>query len=1499
MLGGQPNVDSSTTANSSVNTISIKHARGSSQSFITNHPQRMQQELAAPGNNGSGNGARPSSRNGYPQTEPSLDLVSSRRLHGSSASSSASSSSSTPVSSMPAGSSRPFIPISGVLNNPTKRPSSTPKPTKADIPPVAPVPIRKVKASEFDSYIKHITPVFERYQSNRAGAKLADGANVHSPRSPFGSSFESLASHLQPQIMAPSLTQSMEVMDKIESARNPYSVPDLPELKEPVPMKPAMPDTPALSTVPSIFFDPDFNFENPRTFDLVCEQTGPSDAKNNTTSIITNSILQEKLSHYLDTVEIHLMTEISRRSTSFFEALSNLQALHSQTLECVSQIHVLRAQLARIDHTQSKQGLEVVRLKRRRRNMGLLHNGIRMVKEIRSTQPMIQVLLGNGNYFGALDLIDGAQHVLMDGDMRHLETIPGFDPSLALVPTSSAIAPSPRSLDIRGVLALVHFGGQLTEMRKMIGKMMENDLVSVMLCDFRIRIGKLDIATLLTDLGRVDTSNTKFTKPNFNRGINPLLSKQVERESELQNKMLPLVQGLLRTNRAGIALQTYRERILQEIKNIIKSQYPPPDANSSNSNAPTPAKKKDQMAALTKQLREMDSSTFYKMLSYIYAFLLGAFQRVSLYHQLMLHCIRKAEAEGTGQLILVDSTSDSDSMQESASIREMKEGEDENGELEEPDDNDQDRSEGENAGFSLGTNTPGSTPLQIGRKRMAVPGSSKMTSPRTPFAGAIQSPPIHGFSALQLEEGVDGHLSASAVTQLFRQLETESEEILFAVADLAHSRCAKLMGMRAEQSAKLLPAELYRLLKLTWSFVLQSELLSGYMCYGLRTAILTQSKAFLLQFHMEKTSQLALSVGEDQWGQVEVPWSSQAIAKEIVAVSMLSLQEARNKDFTMAFNMLHLSAPPTVHGLDDHDSFIQSRLGPKGSNGSSRNGKDDQKADIPAPTKVLSIRDEVFFVVGCSLVLLDILAEYLDVLNNISALTTDVMQRVIELLKLFNSRTCQVILGAGAMRSAGLKNITAKHLALASQSLSVFATLIPYIKDWIRSKMTDKQMVMLTEFDRILRDFQEHQNEIHAKLVTIMTERLALHMRSMTNVDYDALNKPAQQLANGGGNVNAFMDGLVKDAITLHKVLGRFLPAASMRRVIDEVLQIFTTRLEEEIQKLPIATPLGKTRLQADVAYYGQKLGPLDPNGIVGSRLMKQVKELMLTDKKSGAAMSTAAATAVQSATNTNAASSGPAVGKNKRLSKGKKGLKKKVVDPFTRKDWYDIKAPSTFDVRNVGKTLVNRTQGMKNANDALKGRVLEISLADLNKNEEYSFRKVKLRVDEVQGKSCLTNFHGMDMTSDKLRSMVRKWQSIIEAHVDVKTTDGYLLRLFAVAFTKKGVHQVKKTTYAQSAQIRQIRKKMFEIMIAQATSCDLKELVHKFIPEVIGNEIEKSCKSIYPLRDVFIRKVKILKAPKFDLGKLLELHSGADNETGAKVERKGDFKEPAVLAEV
>jgi len=252
------------------------------------------------------------------------------------------------------------------------------------------------------------------------------------------------------------------------------------------------------------------------------------------------------------------------------------------------------------------------------------------------------------------------------------------------------------------------------------------------------------------------------------------------------------------------------------------------------------------------------------------------------------------------------------------------------------------------------------------------------------------------------------------------------------------------------------------------------------------------------------------------------------------------------------------------------------------------------------------------------------------------------------------------------------------------------------------------------------------------------------------------------------------------------------------------------------------------------------------------------------------------------------------AVGKNKKLGK-KKGAKKKIVDPFVKKEWYDIRAPVNFSVRTVGKTVVTKTQGTKIASDALKNRVFTVSLADLQKDEDQAHRKIKLRVEDVQGSKVLTNFHGMDLTTDKLRSLVRKWQSLIEAQIDVKTTDGYMLRVFAIAFTKKRNNQLKKTSYAQTAQIRQIRKKMFDIITREATTVDLKGLVDKFIPEIIGKQIEKETQGIYPLQNVFIRKVKVLKTPKFDPYKLLELHGeGATaaaavtaapaEDTGAKV---------------
>ncbi|XP_017888327.1 40S ribosomal protein S3a-like isoform X1 [Ceratina calcarata] len=261
------------------------------------------------------------------------------------------------------------------------------------------------------------------------------------------------------------------------------------------------------------------------------------------------------------------------------------------------------------------------------------------------------------------------------------------------------------------------------------------------------------------------------------------------------------------------------------------------------------------------------------------------------------------------------------------------------------------------------------------------------------------------------------------------------------------------------------------------------------------------------------------------------------------------------------------------------------------------------------------------------------------------------------------------------------------------------------------------------------------------------------------------------------------------------------------------------------------------------------------------------------------------------------------AVGKNKGLSKGgKKGMKKKIVDPFTRKDWYDVKAPSMFTNRQVGKTLVNRTQGTKIASEGLKYRVFEVSLADLQNDggAERSFRKFRLIAEDVQHRNVLTNFHGMDLTTDKLRSMVKKWQTLIEASVDVKTTDGYLLRVFCIGFTNKDQMSTRKTCYAQHSQVKRIRQKMVDTIINDVTKSDLRGVVSKLLPDATAKDIEKASLGIYPLHDVYIRKVKVLKKPRFELSKLLELHGdGAGSkseeagESGSKVDRPEGYEPP------
>lgn len=81
--------------------------------------------------------------------------------------------------------------------------------------------------------------------------------------------------------------------------------------------------------------------------------------------------------------------------------------------------------------------------------------------------------------------------------------------------------------------------------------------------------------------------------------------------------------------------------------------------------------------------------------------------------------------------------------------------------------------------------------------------------------------------------------------------------------------------------------------------------------------------------------------------------------------------------------------------------------------------------------------------------------------------------------------------------------------------------------------------------------------------------------------------------------------------------------------------------------------------------------------------------------------------------------------GKNPKSFK-KKSAKKRVVHPFSRKEWYNVLAPG-FDKRNITLTPCNKNAGQKMAADSLKGRVVSISLADCNnQSETQAWRQLK-----------------------------------------------------------------------------------------------------------------------------------------------------------------------------
>ncbi|CAM6005559.1 unnamed protein product [Sphagnum balticum] len=163
---------------------------------------------------------------------------------------------------------------------------------------------------------------------------------------------------------------------------------------------------------------------------------------------------------------------------------------------------------------------------------------------------------------------------------------------------------------------------------------------------------------------------------------------------------------------------------------------------------------------------------------------------------------------------------------------------------------------------------------------------------------------------------------------------------------------------------------------------------------------------------------------------------------------------------------------------------------------------------------------------------------------------------------------------------------------------------------------------------------------------------------------------------------------------------------------------------------------------------------------------------------------------------------------------------------------------------------------------------------ADLAPNQDsFHWRKIQLIVDQIEGRQAITSFYGVDITRDELSSLIKKRKTLIEAVQDVKSADGYLLRVFTIAFTRESPNQKRKTNYALASQQKIIRKRINDIILKEVSKANATQIFNLFTSEAVEKKITKEVNNIYPVKNVKVRKIKVLQRPNIDTNKLSEFH--------------------------
>ena len=226
-----------------------------------------------------------------------------------------------------------------------------------------------------------------------------------------------------------------------------------------------------------------------------------------------------------------------------------------------------------------------------------------------------------------------------------------------------------------------------------------------------------------------------------------------------------------------------------------------------------------------------------------------------------------------------------------------------------------------------------------------------------------------------------------------------------------------------------------------------------------------------------------------------------------------------------------------------------------------------------------------------------------------------------------------------------------------------------------------------------------------------------------------------------------------------------------------------------------------------------------------------------------------------------------------KKLSAKARVAARKQRDKWKNKRWFTIRAPRhPWNFKRIGETIGE-------TDEHIIGRIYQMTQQEFSGDFTKMHVLLKFRVDEVVGQDALTIFVGHAHQSDHTRRQIRRYRGKIDDVVDVVTTDGYLVRIKPLMITERRV---------QTSVKHAMRAKSAEIIRGFAAKNNYSKVQEAMLGGDLENEIRNAVKTIYPCRNVVIRKSQLLqigvvteKGPTLD-----EIHAEearADAELKAK----------------